>query len=261
MMDGLNNGILAGFVQAIADMAGMAEKDNPPALELAGRHFVRKSHGGYEEVAQLREDLTPRTIQPTVIGVDSLMAWVKTVEADQPDRGGVIQLSRRGQSKAQAPLQACPWEYRDQAFMAWYDSYMPPSLNTGPLELRAWLDELGPDRVTDHSDVIAEINTLAAAGSNTKTVRQTAAVIQLRGENKDEVLGTLRRRLITKIPIGDPGFETGIEWLLSAKSVRGELVIQLGAILEPSLDDWAAWARLRVEEIGVPDGWVVLTVA
>lgn len=131
-------GLLSNFVKEIDRLASLAEKENPPTLEVGGRHFVRVNFHNYEEVEQLREDLEPRTQLHKVVGIDSL---------------------------------------------------------------------------------------------------------------------------VTTIPIGDPGCEVGIEWLLTAKSIRGELRIDLGSILEPSLDIWAAWARARIEELGVPDGWVVLTVA
>jgi hypothetical protein len=255
-------GLLAEFVHTIACWGKQSARPQPEKLELAGRSFVRKPNGEYDEVAELREDLEPHTVIPHVIGIESLMAYVQAVESVEAGQGGLIMLSRHGKSCASTPLRARPHEKRDECFMHWYDAYMPPfTTHTSALELRAWLDALGAGRVNDHEAVIAEINTLAAASNSMTKVRQTDAVIQMVGEDKDQVSGALRRRLITNIPIGDPGCEVGIEWLLSAKSSRGELQLSLGAILEPSLDVWAAWARAKVEEIGVPAGWTVLTVA
>jgi hypothetical protein len=240
-------------IQAIAQQAAIGSRD--PHMVVDGTHYIYDdAKGSYVLQADVWRHYEFGS--PVVLTVHSLLEWCRTV-ADHGDKGVVV-LSRRNTSYAQAPAWILPAGRRFKATMNFFSDYMPPAHALDPHTFRGWLDQLG-EGLKDREAVLAEVNSLVASSGKTLKVRMTGAVVQVVGEDKSDVQGTMRRTVHATIPFGDPTFRADVSFLVDATCDKNH-GLQLKAEhlkIDSAHDAWLEYARETAQDL-LPDGWTLL---
>lgn len=253
----MNNEILSNFVKSIADIAAK-QVDGLKEVKLGDRTLVlRRSDGAIVAEHKPKAETWAPTFR--LLDTASLLQWVKDI-APEP---GVILVSRTDPAHAYAgPIYGNPDGPR-VATKAFYADFLPAPRMVADAWLE-WWDRISYTVPTDVKDrVNTAVSSIGAVSGKAVTVNQSGAMIavQINSENGVKTAAPLPKRIIARIPFGDPDFVTEVCFALRVGVENDKVMFQTNVDQAfEGTDPFGKYQSWVCEQLkpAVEIGWTVL---
>lgn len=252
----MNNEILSNFVKSIADIAAK-QVDLLKEVKLGDRTLVlRRTDGAIVAEHQPKAEHWKPAFN--LLDTASLLQWTQNI-APEP---GMILVSRTDPARAYAgPIYGNP-DVR-HASKAFYADFLP----SPRMFADAWLDWWDRISYTVPNDVKDRVNTavssIGAVSGKAVTVNQSGAMIavQINSENGVKTAAPLPKRIIARIPFGDPNHTTEVCFVLRVGVENDKVVFQTNVDQAfEGMDPYGKYQSWVCEQLkpAVESGWTVL---